>query len=179
MATALDERRFNRFNAYSTRGYLLFFFLDALICINGIIQKIANSTVQYAGKQINPLVYMTLNLLFWSRRITTKKEIRKIWPTKLFPEEEEYLDSLKSELEELDKRLEELALQNATVKKDLAENRAVLDNISPRIEAVPSQPTQDTQSTLPEPRQNRQFSFQSRISMEGEVNIVKYVYVTY
>lgn len=97
----------------------------------------------------------------------------------MFPEEEEYLDSLKSELEELDKRLEELALQNATVKKDLVENRAVLDNISPRIEAVPSQPTQDTQSTLPGPRQNKQFNFQSRISMEGEVTIVKYVYVTY
>lgn len=90
----------------------------------------------------------------------------------MFPEEEKYLDSLKSELKELDKRLKELALQNTAVKKDLIENKAVLDNMSPQIEAVPSQTIRDTQSTLPEPRQNRQFSFQSKISMEGEVTIV-------
>lgn len=97
----------------------------------------------------------------------------------MFPEEEEYLNSLKSELKELDKRLEELNLQNATVRKDLIENKAVLDNMSPRIEAMPSQPSQDTQSTLPKPRKNKQFSFQSKISMEGEVTIIKYVCILY
>lgn len=102
------------------------------------------------------------------RQLTLKRELRKIWPAKLFPEKKAYIDELTLELKELDVRLEQLAIKNADVQRAMSEKKAILDNFDLQPIVLSSQPTQEIEDSQAE----RGFTFHGRVSMEGEVNVV-------
>ncbi|KAI8644834.1 hypothetical protein BD408DRAFT_441382 [Parasitella parasitica] len=104
-------------------------------------------------------------------QVSTKRDIRKIWSTRLFPEKDEYIGALQSELDELDKKLEQLAIQNAKVQRELQEKKTVLDSFSERIDMKP--PTSEQIQPVISAFQDIQFCFQNKTAVEGELyNVV-------
>ncbi|KAK4512491.1 uncharacterized protein ATC70_003192 [Mucor velutinosus] len=99
-------------------------------------------------------------------QLSKRREIRKIWPSKLIPEDQSYIDKLTSELKELDQRLAQLATQNADIQKKMVEKKAVLDSFDSLLPVVPSQAT--TQEIV-ESQTEQGFALKSRVSMRGEV----------
>ncbi|CEP10775.1 hypothetical protein [Parasitella parasitica] len=99
-------------------------------------------------------------------QVSAKRDIRKIWSTVLFPEKDEYIRSLQSELDELNKKLEQLALQNANVQKELLEKKILLGSFSENIDIIPPTSAQ----TLPviSASQDAQFCFQNKTMVRGE-----------
>lgn len=85
----------------------------------------------------------------------------------MFPEKKAYIDELTLELKELDVRLEQLAIKNADVQREMSEKKAILDSFDLQPIVLSSQPTQEIEDSQAE----RGFTFHSRVSMEGEVNV--------
>lgn len=71
------------------------------------------------------------------------------------------------ELTELDQRLAQLATQTADVQKEMAEKKAMLDNLDSLKVAVPSQAA--TEGIVQESQAETGFTLKSIVSMTGEV----------
>ncbi|KAL0137875.1 hypothetical protein V8B55DRAFT_1532862 [Mucor lusitanicus] len=90
-----------------------------------------------------------------------KRELRKIWPSKLIPENQAYLD----EAEELDQRLAQLATQNADIQKEMAERKVILNSFDSLQVVVPSQATSQEMVDSQTPQK---FTLKSTVSSRGE-----------
>lgn len=104
---------------------------------------------------------------FLNSQLSKKRDIRKIWPAKLIPEDQAYIDELTRELTELDQRLAQLATQTADVQKEMAEKKAMLDNLDSLKVAVPSEAA--TEEIVQESQAETGFTLKSIVSMTGEV----------
>lgn len=109
---------------------------------------------------------LVLTCKFLNSQLSKRRDIRKIWPSKLIPEDQEYIDELNRELRELDQRLAQLATQNADIQKEMAEKRAVLDNLDSLKVAMPSQAA--TEESV-ESQTETGFTLKSIVSMTREV----------
>ncbi|KAF1800787.1 hypothetical protein FB192DRAFT_1382316 [Mucor lusitanicus] len=98
-------------------------------------------------------------------QLTKKRELRKIWPSKLIPENQAYLDELTLELKELDQRLAQLATQNADIQKEMAERKVILNSFDSLQVVVPSQATSQEMVDSQTPQK---FTLKSTVSSRGE-----------
>ncbi|KAL9544498.1 hypothetical protein MBANPS3_007599 [Mucor bainieri] len=134
---------------------------DTTVC--GICQK------EWTNNGFHRVVQMKCGHCFGKSLLTKQREIRKIWPSKLIPEDQAYIDGLNLELKELDQRLEQLATQNAAIQKEMAERKAILNSFGSLQMIVPSQPLPPTTIEVVESQREQEFTLKGIVSMGGEV----------
>lgn len=117
---------------------------------------------------------LVLTCKFFDSQLSKRRDVRKIWPSKLIPEDQEYIDELTRELKELDQRLAQLAMQNADIQKEMAEKKATLDSLDSLKVAVPSQAA--TEGSV-ESQAETGFTLKSIVSMTREVTGIQCVWI--
>lgn len=110
----------------------------------------------------------------YNRHLITKSDIRRIWPNKLIPENEEELKSLKQEIQDAKTFLNELSQQQITLKNEITRYKQELESLNPAEELIELiKQSQSEPGTVYSQQSSSQsnFKLQCKIHFPNEVNL--------